>query len=200
MNRAIGWIKADPIGSEFADVILSTDRLSAVGVAIGSDPVPYRLDYELETIAGFITSRLQVWSRGQGWSRRLDLRREPSGEWVLAVETDGTVGLPASGGDVAGLTGVLDCDLGLSPLTNTMPVLRHGLLSGGGPLNFTMAWVSVPDLSVRGSLQRYTFVRLEGAHSIVRYESRDSQFSADLTVDADGIVLDYPGIGRALGS
>jgi hypothetical protein len=42
-------------------------------------------------------------------------------------------------------------------------------------------------------------VRREGRHAIVRYASVDDTFTAELTVDADGIVLDYPGIGRALG-
>ena len=199
MNRAIGWIKADPIGSEFADVILSTDRLSAVGVAIGSDPVPYRLDYQLETTAGFVTSRLRVLAHGQGWSRSLDLRREPAGAWISEVETDGALDLLEPGGALGTIADSLDCDLGLSPLTNSMPMLRHQMLEPGPPVDFTMALVSVPDLSVRWSRQRYTFVRREGRHAIVRYASVDDTFTAELTVDADGIVLDYPGIGRALG-
>jgi hypothetical protein len=99
---------------------------------------------------------------------------------------------------MAPLNAALDCDLGLSPTTNSMPVLRHKLLAGGGPIDFLMAWVSVPDLSVRASAQRYTFVRVESGTVVVRYESTDSGFTADLTFDQDGLVIDYPGIGRRL--
>jgi hypothetical protein len=48
-SRCIGWSRAEALGSEFADVEIETDRISARGVAIGSTPALYRLDYELET-------------------------------------------------------------------------------------------------------------------------------------------------------
>jgi hypothetical protein len=86
----------------------------------------------------------------------------------------------------------------MCPVTNTMPVLRHGMLGGGEPREFVMAWVSVPELSVRASVQRYTFVRREAADdaglSVIRYQSGD--FSADVVFDAEGFVVDYPYLGR----
>ena len=75
-----------------------------------------------------------------------------------------------------------------------MPVLRHGMLRGGEPRDLVMAWVSVPDLSVRASAQRYTFLRADAGLSVIRYESGD--FSADVVFDADGLVVDYPGLAR----
>jgi hypothetical protein len=41
-------------------------------------PVPYRLDYVLETAPGFVTSRRRVGSRGEGVRRTLALRRDAS--------------------------------------------------------------------------------------------------------------------------
>ena len=96
------------------------------------------------------------------------------------------------------LEGALDCDLALSPLTNSMPVLRHGLLEKGGPLEFSMAWVSVPDLHVYPSGQRYTFIRKDDGESIIRYESSSRDFIADLSFDKHGLCLRYPGIGHAV--
>jgi hypothetical protein len=167
-------------------------------VAIGTDPVPYRLDYRLTTRRGFVTSRLRVRSKGEGWHRSLDLQRSPAGAWTVLAYGDGELALPPPGGDVAAFAEALDCDLGLSPLTNTMPVLRHGLQTGSGPIGFTMAWVSVPDLAVRTSGQRYTFVETQGQRSIVRFED-DEGFTADIAFDGDGLVLDYPGLARRLG-
>ena len=137
-------------------------------------------------------------TRGDGWSRRLDLRRTKAGKWSVRAAEKGFLALPGPGGSVADFSDALDCDLGLSPLTNSMPVLRHDLLHGGGPLNFLMAWVSVPDLSVYASRQRYTFVGPAPEGAVVRYESLESKFKADITFDADGLVVDYPGIGRRL--
>jgi uncharacterized protein len=195
-SRAIAWVKEDPPGSEFAEVVIEGRRLAASGIAIGSAPVAYRLDYQLETQDDFITSGLLVTTKGEGWSRSLDLRRSSSGGWTIRTEIEGFLALPEPGGDEAEISEALDCDLGLSPLTNSMPVLRHGLTNGGGPLDFLMAWVSVPDLAIHASRQQYTFVRNQGDVAIVRYRSLDSDFTADLSFDSDGLVIDYPGIGR----
>ncbi len=201
-RRSVGWAKEASYGTEFVEATLLPDAMSASGVAIGGDPVPYRLDYALETGSGFVTTRLALTTRGEGWRRSLELRREGSGEWTAATSAEGEppVPLPEPGGALDRLAGALDCDLALSPLTNTMPVLRHGLLREGGPAGFLMAWVSVPGLGVHPSQQRYTAVRdLDGGHRLIRYESLDSPFSADLTFDPDGLVVEYPGIGRRLG-
>lgn len=195
---SVAWVKDDPVGVEFAEVQIGDDQLAAAGVAIGSGPAPYRLDYRLETEAGFVTSRLRVASRGQGWRRTLDLRRSVSGAWEAERVAEGQA-LPETPGDEPGLlAGALDCDLGFSPLTNSMPVLRHGLLAGGGPVELLMAWVSVPELGVYRSRQRYSFVRADAGRTLIRYEAVDGTFTADISFDARGLVLDYPGIGRRL--
>ena len=200
-SRVVTWVKNDPLGAEFADVLiapglLAANRLTARGIAIGSKPFGYRLDYKLETKSDFKTSGLLVVARGEGWRRRLDLRRLKSGRWTARIKSEGVLDMPPPGGDMARLIDAHDCDLDGSPLTNSMPVLRHRLLDGGGPIDFVMAWVSVPDLSVHASRQRYTFLRKEGNLSVIRYESRDTTFSAEVIFDTDGLVVDYPGIGH----
>jgi uncharacterized protein len=197
-ERAVAWLKDDPVGAEFAEIAIAPTHVTAAGVAIGTRPVPYRLDYTLETVAGFVTDRLRVTVRGEGWRRTLDLRRDAQGLWSVAVTEEGKVDLPPSGGDPGTFVEALDCDLGLSPVTNLMPVLRHGLLSGGDPAELTTAWVSVPDLRVRADGQRYTFVRADPDCAVIRYEATDGSFAADITLDLEGIVIDYPGIARRL--
>jgi uncharacterized protein len=197
-KRAVAWVKDDPFGVEFAEIALAPQRLSAEGVAIGIEPIPYRLDYTLETAAGFVTSRLRVSSRGEGWRRTLELHRHAEGAWSVKADEEGHVDLPSAGGDPATLLGALDCDLGLSPVTNLGPVLRNDLLSGGGPVELTMAWVSVPDLSVKADGQRYSFVSADRDSHVIRYEAIDGTFAADITLDRDGIVIDYPDIARRL--
>jgi hypothetical protein len=186
------WVKEARYGTELAEVEVGEDRLSGSGIAIGLEPVPYRLEYELATGAEFVTKRLVVRTRGEGWRRGIDLRRDPSGTWSVDTQSEGVLDRPPPGGDLIGLEGALDCDLGLSPLTNTMPVLRHRLHEGDGSLDFVMAWVSVPDLAVYASPQRYTFRR----PGVVEYRGLDSGFVADLAVDQHGLVVAYPGLAR----
>ncbi|MGW0252470.1 putative glycolipid-binding domain-containing protein [Nocardia goodfellowii] len=186
---AIVWVK--PEGAELAEVELGADRLHATGTAIGGDPLPYRLEFELTTGARWITERLFVTTSGTGWTRSLELINNPAGRWTINVEAEGRVDLPPPGGDPAAVTGALDCDLGLSPLTNTMPVLRGGFLRGGAAEHL-MAWVSVPALVVIPSRQTYRHVRPD----VVEYASE--RFSEEIVFGADGLVENYPSIGRRL--
>jgi hypothetical protein len=198
MRLARVWSKEQPFGAEIADITIEGGTLRASGVAIGTAGVPYWLEYQLITTGGYATSRLEASTRGAGWRRRLVLERAASGVWSCTTETAGDTGAwEGPGGYLSSVAGALDCDLGLSPLTNSMPVLRHGLHMGGEPVDLLMAWVGVPELTVSASRQRYSFVRRTPAGSVVRFESLDSDFAADVTFDANGIVLDYPGIARA---
>lgn len=201
-TRRIAWSKDDPLGTEFVEVRLGPDDLAARGVAIGSAPVPYRLDYELETVARFVTARFAATVRGDGWMRSLDLVRDPSGAWKETAQEVGDRPAPLSRAstDVGALAGALDVDLGLSPFFNTMPVLRHGLLRQRGAVDFVMAWVSVPDLAVHRSLQRYSLVEeLGDGRSVLLFESLGGDgFAAEVEYDAQGFVLDYPSIATRI--
>jgi hypothetical protein len=190
------WAKDQPFGAELADVTVRNGTLSATGVAIGTEPCPYRLGYQLTTAAGYVTARLVVRTEGPGWRRALVLERAASGAWSCITEAEGQLDRPPPGGDLHPVAGALDCDLGLSPLTNSMPVLRHRLHEGGGPVDFLMVWVAVPELAVSPSRQRYAFVRREGRTRVVRFEGLDGDFVADIAFDDQGVVLDYPGIAR----
>lgn len=61
-----------------------------------------------------------------------------------------------------------------------------------------MAWISVPDLSVHPSPQRYIHRgRRAVDERLVRFEATGSgaDFVADIVFDSEGLVVDYPGIG-----
>ena len=191
------WTGLDGWRAESAQVWTEADGFSVVGVQLGLDPLPYRLDYDLQTTAGWVTSSLGVTVVGTGWRRSLRLARDTDGRWSARHATEGVSPLPDPGFDADALAGALDCDLGLSPMTNTMPVLRHALHRSAGSADLTMAWVSVPDLGVRPSLQRYEHRAITPEGAVVVFSS--GSFSAELTVDAEGFVLDYPGLSRRVG-
>lgn len=201
-TRSVAWMKGDPAGAEFAVIQLEPRRLRASGVAVGSHPEPYHLSFELQTREEYLTERAVIETRGAGWSRRLEVEHDVGGVWSASTRTVGELELPEPGGDFAGMQEALDLDLGLSPAFNTMPVLRHGLHDGARTRDFLMVWISVPDLSLHRSPQRYTFLEhLSDGRRVLRFEAigPGEDFVADVEFDSDGIVVDYPGIASRIG-
>jgi hypothetical protein len=84
-------------------------------------------------------------------------------------------------------------DLGLSPLFNSLPVWRDRVLEDGDARDYVMRFVSVPDLGVDESQQRYE--PLGGRR--LRYRSGD--FAAELEFDDDGLVVRYEGLAERVG-
>jgi hypothetical protein len=194
VESLLTWTGTDAWRAETAHVRLEGDRLAASGVQLGVDPVPYRLDYLVETGPGWVTRLLEVSVVGSGWRRSARLEHTDAGRWTYRSGGTGDVDLPEPTCEEGALEAALDCDLGLSPLTNTMPILRSGLHRGAGSADLTMAWMSVPDLAVVASSQRYEHLRVTDGGAVVRFSS--GSFTADLTIDADGFVVDYPELAR----
>jgi hypothetical protein len=174
--RTLTWRGLEEWLAEQARVELTDGGVLASGVQLGVEPEDYRVDYRLEVPSNWVTRRLEVEARGAGTRRSLVLEHNGDGVWTCNGERD-----PA-------LDGALDCDLAYSPLTNLMPIRRYDLHRRGGTRDFLMAWVSVPDLAVHASSQRYVHVR----RGVVRYVALDGDFRADLEVDEDGLVARYP--------
>jgi hypothetical protein len=183
-----GWERED-WHAESATVSFGDVRMLATGTQLGVDPLPYTLSYSLAVdLDGFVTRRLSVAARGAGWSRAVELEHAVDGEWSVSAEALGDVDLPSAGGPASTLGDALDIDLALSPLTNWMPARRFT----EGSHDFVMAFVDVPSLRVVADRQRYTWL----GPGLVRYESIDGTFSAEISLDDDGFVVSYPQIAR----
>ena len=116
-----------------------------------------------------------------GAARTLRLRSDGRGHWTTG---DGT--------PLAALDGAIDVDLPITPFTNTLPIRRLGLAPGASA-EIDVVYVRAPALSVEIDRQRYTCVETLRRY---RYEAVDGTFSADLDVDAHGLVITYPGLFR----
>src|SRR5689334_15779726 len=111
----------------------------------------------------------------------LRYRLEPA---RLAVEIDAGPSLELDLGDHDAF------DLGFSPLFNSIPAVRDGLHRGGSAREYRMAWVSVPELAVEESVQRYE--PLEPGR--IRFHA--AGFEAHIAFDEDGIVRRYEGLAQ----
>jgi hypothetical protein len=205
MVRHVEWTgDEDPERLEAATITLGADRLDALGVTRTTD---YVASWSLETGPDWVTTRLDVSVAGRGFARWLVLRRDAGGRWASESWSHGATEFhdePMPGPGAAhpdSLVGAADCDIALCPVTNTMPILRLGALDGLEETELTVAWVDLPSLAVRPSRQAYSAEHPFDAASgrgVVRYRSAESGFIADLGVDEDGIVVDYPRIARRI--
>jgi hypothetical protein len=132
--------------------------------------------YLVEADAAWRTRRVVVDLASPGG--RLELRANGSGRWS---DKDG-VWIPA-------LDGCLDIDISLTPATNTLPIRRLDLAIGQAE-EIEVAYVLAPELRLRTGRQVYE--RLDERRW--RFQAPDSGFTAELTVDAEGFVIDYPGL------
>ena len=106
----------------------------------------------------------------------IHLLTEGDGHWMDAYEKP----MPE-------LEGCLDVDIQWSPLTNTLPVNRLPL-AAGEEQELKVAYIALPQLTVQPVAQRYE--RL--ADNLVRYSSETRELQREITVDAEGFVMDYP--------
>jgi uncharacterized protein len=192
--RFLLWTGVEEWLAESATVDLGDGGMSASGTQFGADPVPFRVDYRLAA-PQFVTRELELTATTEHWRRHLLLRHDGSGNWDGQAEDEGQVPGGAWNGPLPDLSDALDIDIENSPLTNTMPILRHGFHREGTG-NFLMAFVTTPALRVEASPQRYEHVRATQSGSVVRYISRDGDFTADLELDGDGLLTFYPRLAR----
>jgi PPOX class probable F420-dependent enzyme len=181
VSRLYRWSIDATLGEDSAWVDIGRDGLIVDGHIVAGLPEPHTVEYELEVDGDLVTRTMTVRVRRASGASAIDLRNL-AGRWVV----DG-VARPD-------LDGALDVDLAGCPLTNVMPIRRHDLVRREGSHELLMAFVEVPELRVIPDRQRYTHVRSQADGAIVRYESGD--FRSDLSVDAEGFVIDYPRLGR----
>ena len=201
LPTSLFWQRIDTSGVEHA-LVDHRSGLVARGTAVAVDPIGYTCRYEVQTDESWATARLDVSSEGAGWLRTLRLELA-AGRWraTTAEQGDLDAALAAAGHAGAGLPGIedpdllfgaFDVDLTGSPLTNTLPIRRLGLLKAepGVAHRLSVAWVLVPSLEVVQADQIYTAL----GDGRVRFATET--FSADISVDDDGFVTAYPGLAR----
>jgi uncharacterized protein len=144
------------------------------GAVLAYEGSACRLDYVISCDRKWVTQSAVV----SGWvgTRVIDITvtRDTSGRWRL----NGTA-CPA-------IAGCIDVDLNFSPSTNLLPIRRLELAIGQTEAVHA-AWLRFPTFELEPLQQTYTRI----AERIYRYESSGGGFVADMTVDAQGLVLDY---------
>jgi uncharacterized protein len=176
LPASAAWRFVDAVDG-FEVVHLAPGRLRGHTSAV-EDGQPYAVRYEITLDDGWRTRSARVWSDTVAGQREVTVASDGEGHWTVDGE-------PAPH-----LDGLVDVDLEASACTNTLPV--HRLAPATDDVTPAPAvYVRALDLSVVRLDQTYR--RLDG-HRFA-YTS-DGDFSAVLTYDDAGLVVDYPGIAR----
>jgi uncharacterized protein len=174
-SRVILWRNLDAPGFERAVLSQKPGGWQLRGTVLIALPDAIEVRYRVDCNVAWQTRTVYVELESGDEQQTLDLRVEPSGGWLKA-------------GDRLELgPDIVDVDLSVSPVTNTLPIRRLGL-GVGESRDIAVAWVRFPELSVERHDQ--TYERL--AENVYRFTEGD--FKADLEVDDLGLVVAYPGL------
>ncbi|HKS16403.1 MAG TPA: putative glycolipid-binding domain-containing protein [Planctomycetota bacterium] len=182
--RAICWAplwnkSREGVGLEH--LLLAERAAESVVLAFDEKHGPFRLDYRLTWDESWRLREADLRVTTGHFTRSLILQTDGQGHWR---HRDGRA--------IDDLDGCSDIDIWPTPFTNTFPIRREPM-AVGERRQFRMAWISAPDLTFHAQPQAYT--RL--GDRLYLFESLDgSGFSAELPVDEEGIVLDYPNLFR----
>jgi uncharacterized protein len=176
----IMWKRLDRAGHEVAELAAVEGGWRLTGVVIVEDDGrPCRLEYAIECDAEWRTRRARVFGQLGGAPVSLDLAHGPRRGWQV------------NGVSIAELRHCVDVDLEFSPSTNLLPIRRLRLAVGAHGLA-RAAWVRFPSLVVEPLEQTYTRLAVDR----YRYETTDGEFEREITVNDEGLVLEYPGQWR----
>lgn len=186
VRREVAWSAWSGPGTEHLLLAVGDDGVVADGLVVGAaEGEPFRTHYEVRCDAGWRTREVRVSAPGSGSSTpTIDLLSDGVGNWTAR-----------DGEAVPGLRGCVDVDISVTPFTNTLPIRRLGLAPGESA-ELSVVYVDVGEMRAWTEGQSYACLERDTGGGLYRYKSLDGGFAADLPVDADGVVLDYPGLFR----
>lgn len=180
MTRHFFWQGLDGIGLEHLILQQSNTGIFADSWVIGQvDSEPFRLHYTLRCdthwrirslTAAVLTPEL----------RHIEVTVDEEGVWTDRFNNA-----------IEELDGCVDLDISATPFTNSLPIRRLALKPGEAAV-IEVAYLSIPDLEWRLSMQRYTCLTQDATGARYQFESLRSGYRSEIEVDKDGIVIYYP--------
>ena len=182
----IMWMPWSGPGLEHLRLVQRDDLILADGLIIGvaeEDGRPFRAHYTIQCDPRWHVRELRI-DMLDAANRRLDLMSDGAGHWA-----------DRAGEPLPGLIGCFDVDISATQFTNTLPIRRLALPPGAAA-DINVVYIALPELTAAPNMQRYTCLAKEASGARYRFESRSHAFTAELPVDEDGLVEDYPGLFR----
>src|SRR5438270_8200366 len=181
-ERDVMWTPAIGVGLEHLRLSQNMAGYSVSSVIIGiDDGKPFSAWYGIRCDANWRVQRVDIQGLQDG-DKRIELQADGEAHWQSR-----------SGEPLTVLDGCIDVDISATPFTNTLPIRRLAL-NPGQSAELLVAYIALPTMEVQPDRQRYTCLEVSADGGLYRYESLSSDFTRDIRVDADGLVVDYPGL------
>jgi hypothetical protein len=173
--KILFWRRTDVAGLERMALHITPDGVSAESTVLCMEDGGFRLDHRWRLTPDWRALSLIVERWGASGHDRLDIERWDSG-WHV------------NGAHRADLDGAEEPDLSVTPFCNTFPI-RRTPTAAGQSLTLDTCYVDAAAMTVARSRQRYD---RQGPRQL-RYVDLglSAGFEAELTVDDDGLVLQY---------
>lgn len=182
------WQGATSPRLEAVRLLVSDGRLRASGrvVAAGSPTAEaYSASFEFSVARTGDVGKGLLRTTTADEERHISVGRTEDGVWLID-HGDGTARNE--------FEGAADVDVAGMVTFTALPIRRLGLHRKAGEHELPVLYVSMPDLAVRLVHQTYRTVSISDQGAVINYTV--PEFSTDLTVDREGMVIDYPGIAK----
>ncbi|WP_077087279.1 putative glycolipid-binding domain-containing protein [Mycobacterium rhizamassiliense] len=181
------WRAPDVSRMESVRVQLSGKRIRAngriVAAATATNPA-FGAFYEVQTDESGATKRFGLTVTLAERERQLAIARDEENMWLITDH---------QGERREGFNGALDVDVVFSPFFNALPIRRLDLHERADSIALPMVYVNVPEMTVDAAIVNYTSPG--GLDSI---KLRSPVADTTVTVDADGFIVDYPGLAERI--
>jgi hypothetical protein len=181
------WQRVVSPSLESVRLLFSEGRLRASGRIIAAanqaDGIePFSGSFSASVERADEAARLLLRTTTADEERQVSLSRTEDGIWLV----DHGHGATRNAFD-----GALDVDVVGAVTFNALPIRRLGLHQSPGEHELPVVCVTLPTLEVALVRQTYRTVSVSAEGAIINYT--DPNFSADLTVDTHGMVINFPG-------
>ncbi|KAJ6444582.1 glycolipid-binding domain-containing protein [Purpureocillium lavendulum] len=174
-SRTVRWAQVDGFGAEHFHLQTTAHGYLAQGAVVGSRAnSAYGVFYSIRISKEWLVQEVEV--------------RETESTSFLHLVHDGQGHWSSPEGPVPSLDGCIDIDIAATPFTNTLPI-RRLRLGEGSAQPIRVLYIPVPSLRPLPIDQRYTCLQPD---QLYRYENLTNGYEAELMVDGEGLVVDYP--------
>lgn len=149
-------------------------RIDGTIVGYGED-TPFSVSYDIIADRLWQVSSLEMAVEKSGECSWISLQRDPDGKWTQSGHTRPE------------WAQCIDIDISLTPLTNTLPINRLRL-EPKERREIDVLYINIFKDEIKPVKQFYT--NLGG--DLFKYEGVFRDFTADIKVDDEGLVVDYP--------
>ncbi|MCE7009455.1 putative glycolipid-binding domain-containing protein [Kibdelosporangium philippinense] len=173
---------------ESVRLLVADSRLKASGriIAAASDDGPaFSASLEATTDQVGAFGRLLIRATTAEDECQISVTRTKDGLWLVDR---------GSGSERGAFGGSMDVDVEGAVLFNCLAIRRLGLHKEAGSHELPVVHVSLPTLTVNLMQKTYTTVSIGDDMSVVNYKY--GSIDVDLTVDSNGLVIDYPGFAQ----